>query len=105
MKNIIVCRKWGWLGVALLTLLLIAGIGYLTQIPQAKDDFEKVFMGLFGAMMIFGGFFGLLNLLFGSKKADEIFNWIYGLSMALLGVAFFGSFIVMGILTLFGIKF
>lgn len=106
MKNkIIVCKGWGWLWLSLFVLVLLAGIGFFVQIPQGKDDFEKAFMGVFGTFISFVGCAGILINLFGEKRADEIWNWIYGGSMALLAVAFFGSLIVFGIAGIFGIKF
>ena len=79
MKNkIIVCKGWGWLWLSLFVLVLLAGIGFFLQIPQGKDDFEKAFMGVFGTFISFVGCAGILINLFGEKRADEIWNWIYG---------------------------
>ncbi len=104
MKNIIICKKWNWLWVGILFLVLLAGIGFFVQIPQGKDDFEKVFFGIFGTMMMLIGGTGIIILLFGEKKANEIGNWIYGFMMFLAAIGFFCTLIVGGILALFGVK-
>jgi len=105
MKNVIVCKKWDWLWIALFTSILLGGIGFMLQIFQPIDDFEKAFTFVIGIFMATGGGFGVLYNLFGEKKAEEIGNWIYGSIMALAGIAFFGTLIVGGIVGLIKVIF
>ena len=94
---------WTWFWTALLAVILLAGIGLFLQAFQPIDDLEKAMAGFIGMMMIVGGGYGVLVNLFGDEKAEEICKWIYGILMALAGIAFFGTLIVVGIISLINV--
>jgi energy-converting hydrogenase Eha subunit C len=96
---------WSWLWITLFAIIFLGGIGFVLQAFQPIDIFEKATAGFIGMMMIIGGGYGILVNLFGGDKADEICTWIYGILMALAGVAFFGTLIVGGIVSLVKVIF
>lgn len=100
-KEIIVCKGWGWLWLTLSLVIFLAGIGYATLLWRGEDAFEKAFGGMIGIFMAVGGGFGILHNLFGEERTEEIGQWIYGIVMLLLCLAFFGTLIIGGIISLF----
>ena len=89
-----------WLWIALFAVILFAGIGYALRVFLPVHPFEKACSIVFGIFMITGGGYGVLHNIFGEQKAEEIGTWIYGIIMAGLAVAFFGTLIVGGIVGL-----
>lgn len=93
-------RNYKWLWIALFTIIFLSGVGFILQVFQPINAFEKACSIVFGIIMITGSGFAILHNLFGEQKAEEISTWIYGIIMAGLAVVFFGTIIIGGIVGL-----
>ena len=93
-------KNYKWLWIALFAIVFLSGVGFVLQVFQPIDAFEKAMAIVIGAFMIVASGYGILHNLFGEQKAETICTWIYGIIMAGCAVAFFGTIIIGGIVGL-----